>query len=104
ELEHARLDSVAAPPRVDRRLGRGELGCELSDALLELIAACDDLALRRGEGAELAPRCAAASVCDGVLDARAVDRTFNANLPPERVPVEQHSSPRVRGQFAALAA
>src|SRR5690606_23622092 len=104
ELPGARRQALAAPPPggggVVARVG----GVQLAHPRLELLAACDDLALRRGERAQAAAARARARVRLRLLARDARHRPLDAHLPAELLPVEEQRRLRVRLQLAALAA
>ena len=79
-------------------------GLELGGERLEARATLDHAALRRDGRADLRAARARAEVRIGLGFRDALDRPFDAHLPPERVPVEEERRPRVRRELGALAA
>src|SRR6185369_6235264 len=101
ELDRVRLEHVAAPS-----FGPGDLvpGQEPLELGLELVAACDRLALPRGGGRCPRARGASRPVRVRLLLRKPSHRSLDPYLPTELPPVEDERRARVLGQLAALAA
>src|SRR5690606_9261652 len=81
-----------------------ELLLELAQALHQLLAAREGLALARGPGAELASARAGGEVGVGLLVGDELDRALHAHLLLQPAPVKAKGGPRTNEEVAGLAA
>src|SRR5436190_10064759 len=77
---------------------------EVVDRFVELRTVREHAALPRRRGRELGAAGPGREVRVGLLRADTLHRPFHANLPPERIPVEQQRRTRIRLQLAPFAA
>src|SRR5262245_27469443 len=103
ELPHLRPYAEAAPLPGEGRVV-AVLGAHRVDETLQLVPPAHDPALRRGGRRHAAERRPRPKIRLGVGARGPLDRSLDADLAPERSPVEEQRGVRVGGQLAALAA
>src|SRR5436190_12774527 len=104
ELPDLGHEPVAAPVVRQRRVGVGVARRQLGDPTLERLATLDQLALRRGERADLTGAGPAADIALGLLPRGGSHRSLDPHLAAERLPMEEHRGARVGLELARLAA
>ncbi len=104
ELEGLRGEAEPSPVARHGQLTISVLALEVIDAALELPATVEPLALRRGQRAELAAAGPRTNVRRRLRGARALNRSLNSHLPPERIPMKEQRGARVGRNLEPLAA
>ncbi len=104
ELPRVRHKPVAEPRLGTRDVAAGECLFGLGDAALELGPVGYRLALPRRVRTDLRVAGPAGEICVGLRRRDVLDASLDANLPAERIPVEEERSARVLLELASLAA
>ena len=104
ELDLGRNQPVAAPIGRARDVARAERLGQALDLGFENGAARERPRLLRGASADAAGRMARGEIGIGLGVGRGLDRSPDANLAPETLPIEQQRGLRRRGELLALGA
>src|SRR6185437_15155213 len=104
ELDRARHHAEARPVGRPRHVAAGESRLDVVHTLLEHRVARKRFALTRSPRSDAAHARAGCKVCIRLGVADLFDRTLDAHLPLQHLPMEAQCGPRVRKQLASLSA